>query len=126
MEEIKVNETMRKSFLDKEGYYGTDNEVLTWYMSKFENNSVNYDPRDTKKFQALLDKEENNIVGDAYKHLVIDTVARSKANHTLEQQKAICQFMIDKYTNREKNQNVDDITKIRFYADWLEEIVGKE
>lgn len=65
----------------------------------------------------------DNIVGDSYKHMSIDTVARSKANHTKEQQTAICQFNIDKYSNREKGQNQDDIVKIRFYTDWLEELL---
>lgn len=64
-----------------------------------------------------------NIVGDSYKHLKIDTVEWSKANHSKEQQKAICQFMINKYTMRQKNQDKDDIKKARFYLDWLEETI---
>lgn len=64
-----------------------------------------------------------NVVGDSYKHLKIDTVEWSKANHTKEQQKAICQFMINKYTMRQKNQDKDDIKKARFYLDWLEETI---
>jgi len=68
-------------------------------------------------------KETENIVGDSYKHLKIDTVAWSKANHTTEQQKAICQFMINKYTMRQKNQDKDDIKKARFYLDWLEDLI---
>lgn len=67
--------------------------------------------------------EVENIVGDSYKHLKIDTVAWSKANHTTEQQKAICQFMINKYTMRKKGQDQDDIKKARFYLDWLGELV---
>ena len=68
-------------------------------------------------------KETENIVGDSYKHLKIDTVAWSKANHTTEQQKAICQFMINKYTMRNKGQDRDDIKKARFYLDWLEDLI---
>lgn len=64
-----------------------------------------------------------NVVGDSYKHLKIVTVEWSKANHTKEQQKAICQFMINKYTMRQKNQDKDDIKKARFYLDWLEETI---
>ena len=41
---------------------------------------------------------------------------------TLEQQKAICIFQIDRYAHREKGQNLSDIKKIRDYLDWLEEI----
>ena len=63
------------------------------------------------------------VIDSQYRHLAIDTVQRSKANHTLEQQKAICQFMIDKYINREKGQDRDDVSKARYYLDWLEEIV---
>lgn len=57
-----------------------------------------------------------------YKKQGIDTIARCKANMTLEQQKAICIFNIDKYTHREKEQNLADIAKVRDYLDWLEEI----
>ncbi len=57
-----------------------------------------------------------------YKKQTIDTIARCKANMTVEQQKAICIFQIDRYTHREKGQNLSDIKKIRDYLDWLEEI----
>ena len=57
-----------------------------------------------------------------YKAQKIDTITRCKANMTLEQQKAICIFQIDRYTHREKGQNLSDIKKIRDYLDWLEEI----
>lgn len=60
-----------------------------------------------------------------YKKQGIDTIARCKANMTLEQQKAICIFSIDKYINREKGQNIKDIDKARVYLDWLEEIECK-
>ncbi len=65
----------------------------------------------------------DNIVGTSYKHMTIDTVARSKANDTADEQKAIIRFQVDKYINRKKGQDMDDINKIRFYLDWLEEIV---
>jgi hypothetical protein len=64
----------------------------------------------------------DNIVGEQYSHLKIDTVEWSKANHTKEQQKAICQFNIAKYMMRNKGQDRDDIIKIRFYTDWLNEL----
>lgn len=57
-----------------------------------------------------------------YKAQKIDTIARCKANMTLEQQKAICIFNIDRYLHREKGQNLSDIKKIRDYLDWLEDI----
>lgn len=57
-----------------------------------------------------------------YKAQKIDTIARCKANMALEQQKAICIFQIDRYTHREKGQNLSDIQKIRDYLDWLEDI----
>ena len=58
-----------------------------------------------------------------YRHLKIDTVEWSKANHTPEQQKAICQFMINKYSMRNKNQDKDDCDKIEFFNNWLRDIV---
>jgi hypothetical protein len=69
-----------------------------------------------------ITEDESFIVGTQYKHLKCDTVEWSKQNHTLEQQKAICQFMLNKYSMREKGQDVDDIVKIKFYVNWLEEI----
>ena len=57
-----------------------------------------------------------------YKKQGIDTIKRCKANMTLQEQKAICIFQIDRYTHREKGQNLSDIKKIRDYLDWLEEI----
>ena len=41
---------------------------------------------------------------------------------SLQEQKAICIFQIDRYTHREKGQNLSDIKKTRDYLDWLEEI----
>lgn len=67
-------------------------------------------------------KESHN---EHYKKQKIDTIARCKANMTLEQQKAICIFSIDKYLHREKGQNLADIQKVRYYLDWLEEIENK-
>ena len=67
-------------------------------------------------------KENHN---EHYKKQKIDTIARCKANMTLEQQKAICIFSIDKYVHREKGQNLADIQKVRYYLDWLEEIENK-
>lgn len=75
------------------------------------------------KYEDALSHRGKNIVGDQYNHLTIDTVARSKANDTDKEQMAICRFMIDKYTNRRKGQDEDDIVKIRFYTDWMEEII---
>lgn len=73
------------------------------------------------KCQRLV--KMNNIVGDQYKHLKIDTVEWSKANHSLDQQKAITQFMINKYLMRNKNQDKDDLIKIKYYLNWLEDII---
>ena len=67
-------------------------------------------------------KENHN---EHYKKQKIDTIARCKANMTLEQQKAICIFNCDKYLHREKGQNLADIQKVRYYLDWLEEIENK-
>ena len=98
--------------------------------------ATQYNPEDvafkgTKVFNDTLNDaftvtEKEYIVGDQYEHLKCDTVEWSKQNHTLEQQKAICQFMINKYITRNKGQDEDDIVKARFYLKWLEEIIKKE
>ncbi len=68
----------------------------------------------------------NRIKKDShYKNQGIDTITRFKRNSTLEQQKAIAQFNIDKYLWREKGQNIDDIRKIKVYLRWLESIEKK-
>ena len=89
-----------------------------------------------KDEKAKIDKLENdalaqlnssmeladNIIGTQYSHLKCDTVEWSKQNHTAKQQKAICQFMLNKYSMRNKGQDKDDIIKIRYYTNWLEDI----
>ena len=72
--------------------------------------------------EAIIEVSKEDSHNAHYKAQKIDTIARCKANMTLEQQKAICIFQIDRYTHREKGQNLSDIKKIRDYLDWLEEI----
>ena len=72
--------------------------------------------------EAIKEVSKQDSHNAHYKAQKIDTIARCKANMTLEQQKAICIFQIDRYTHREKGQNLSDIKKIRDYLDWLEEI----
>ena len=69
--------------------------------------------------ETVINEEYHNA---HYKAQKIDTIARCKANMTLEQQKAICIFNIDRYLHREKGQNLSDIKKIKYYTNWLEEI----
>ena len=82
-------------------------------------------PKQVDEYPFTVTKDESFVVGTQYAHLKCDTVEWSKQNHTLEQQKAICQFMINKYSMRDKGQDAEDIVKIKFYVDWLEEIVKK-
>lgn len=63
----------------------------------------------------------SEYANEHYKKQKIDTVARFKANHNLQDQIAVCEFMIDKYNTRDKGQSLDDIKKIRYYANWKEE-----
>ena len=100
--------------------FANDIETSPSFEDALTHRGFNKHPQ-SKEFKEAV--EDKHIVGTQYKHLAIDTVARSKANDTPEQQKAICRFMIDKYVNREKGQDLDDIVKIRFYTDWMEEIV---
>ena len=80
--------------------------------------------KDTERIvdEAIKEVIEEDYKNSHYKTQKIDTVARCKANMTLEQQKAICIFNCDKYLHREKGQNLSDIQKVRYYLDWLEEI----
>ena len=83
--------------------------------------------REWKDTERITDEVIKGAIKEDYKNShyktqKIDTVARCKANMTLEQQKAICIFSIDKYVHRSKGQDLSDIQKIRYYLDWLEEI----
>ena len=87
---------------------------------------ANYLPKDNR-LDKIVDDVIKEVINEDYqnehyKAQKIDTVARCKANMTLEQQKAICIFNIDRYLHREKKQNLSDIKKIKYYTNWLEEI----
>ncbi len=118
LNDIVISEFVRQKHREKfglDGAHDNNKQIHDWW--------INEGMRSVEVTAVNPSTGEKNIVGTSYNHLAIDTVARSKANHTPEQQKAICQFMIDKYSHREKNQDADDIVKMRFYTDWLEEIV---
>ena len=99
---------------------------------KHKDKELQYQERnDTKEDIQRLDDIVDEVIKEVskedshnahYKAQKIDTIARCKANMTLEQQKAICIFNCDKYLHREKGQNLSDIQKVRYYLDWLEEI----
>lgn len=72
--------------------------------------------------EAIKEVSKEDYQNEHYKTQKIDTVVRCKTNMTLEQQKAICIFSIDKYVHRRQGQDLSDIQKIRYYLDWLEEI----
>lgn len=72
-----------------------------------------------KAIKEVLKEDSHNA---HYKAQRIDTITRCKANMTLEQQKAICIFNCDKYLHRSKGQDLEDIQKVRYYLNWLEEI----
>lgn len=60
-----------------------------------------------------------------YAALKIDTVEVSKANDSLQEQLAICRFMIDKYNRRKKGQDLLDVDKLLYYANWKKEVIEK-
>ena len=91
------------------------------YYSWLDTNEDNHRLNDIVD-EAIKEVSNEDSHNAHYRAQKIDTVARCKANMTLEQQKAICIFSIDKYTHREKGQNISDIQKVRYYLDWLEEI----
>lgn len=92
----------------------------TW--EQIENPNEHLDRLDDIVDEAIKDVSKEDSHNAHYKAQKIDTITRCKANMTLEQQKAICIFNIDRYLHREKGQNLSDIEKIRDYLDWLEEI----
>ena len=92
----------------------------TW--EQVENPNEHLDRLDDIVDEAIKEVSNEDYQNEHYKTQKIDTVARCKANMTLEQQKAICIFNCDKYLHREKGQNLSDIQKVRYYLDWLEEI----
>jgi hypothetical protein len=67
-------------------------------------------------------KLKMNNRSEHYKTQGIDTIKRAKANLSLEQQKGVCQFNIDKYLWREKEQNISDLKKVSDYLEWLIDI----
>ena len=60
-----------------------------------------------------------------YAVLGIDAVELSKANHCLESQISICEFQISKYNMRKKDQSLEDVDKLIFYANWKKDCVIK-
>ena len=106
-----------------------DEAIETYeYWSNISSLWRNIDDKENDMIEVIENKwdlkkdEKPTKVNEHYKKQGIDTITRCKANMTLEQQKAICIFNVDKYLHREKNQNLSDIKKIRDYLNWLEEI----
>lgn len=93
-----------------------------WIEHTRQDNWKQVENPETVVDEAIKEVIEEDYKNSHYKTQKIDTVARCKANMTLEQQKAICIFSIDKYSHREKGQNLSDIQKVRYYLDWLEDI----
>lgn len=71
-----------------------------------------------KPKQCTPEKILKEIVKPDQYRIGIDTIERSKANLTPENILAICQFQIDKYTWREKDQDIEDFQKVIYYANW--------
>lgn len=106
-DEIKVNETMREAFFDKKGYMAEDDIILAWYCSNFKcpehDYEIRYDPRDTKKFQAMLDEEGE--LADAFE--VFENQTRPDVSHY--KQGAI--QPIDLINSHDLNFNLGSIVK---------------
>lgn len=49
----------------------------------------------------------------------IDTIKRAEANMTVDECIACAKFNLDKYTWREKSQDIGDAKKAVFYSNWL-------
>ena len=87
-----------------------------------ENPNEHLDRLDDIVDEAIKEVSKEDSHNAHYKAQKIDTITRCKANMSLQEQKAICIFQIDRYLHREKGQNLSDIKKTRDYLDWLEEI----
>lgn len=88
---------------------GTSEHKLTSALELFE---------DDKPKQWTPEKILKEIEKPKQYQIGIDTIERSKANLTPENILAICQFQIDKYTWREKDQDIEDFEKVIYYANW--------
>lgn len=87
-----------------------------------ENPNEHLDRLDNIVDEAIKEVSKEDSHNAHYKTQKIDTIARCKANMTLDQQKAICIFNCDKYLHRSKGQDLEDIQKVRYYLNWLEDI----
>lgn len=87
-----------------------------------ENPNEHLDRLDDIVGEAIEEVSKEDSHNAHYKAQKIDTITRCKANMSLEQQKAICIFNCDKYLHRSKGQDLEDIQKVRYYLNWLEEI----
>ena len=74
--------------------------------------SETFDSMDVKTKSLNTDKPKQYRIG-------IDTFERAKANMSKEELIAACKFNIDKYTWRNKGQDLADAKKIKDYADLM-------
>lgn len=114
----------RITYTESENYFKSisDKEEIDADIFIRTNGTCIVENQETVVNETIKEVIEEDYKNSHYKTQKIDTVARCKANMTLEQQKAICIFNCDKYLHREKGQNLSDIQKVRYYLDWLEEI----
>lgn len=116
LEDVKYFNNHSNEEVDADLFIRTDGTCIE------ENPNEHSDRLDDIVDEAIKEVSNEDSHNAHYKAQKIDTIARCKANMTLEQQKAICIFNVDRYLHREKGQNLSDIKKIRDYLDWLEEI----
>lgn len=115
-------EDEEEEFLEEENEEVSAELFIKTNGTCMENPNEHLDRLDDIVDEAIKEVTNEDSHNAHYKAQKIDTITRCKANMTLEQQKAICIFQIDRYTHREKGQNLSDIKKTRDYLDWLEEI----
>ena len=114
-----------EDFLEEENEEVSADLFIRTNGTCIENPNEHLDRLDDIVDELIIDVSKEDSHNAHYKAQKIDTIARCKANMTLDQQKAICIFNCDKYLHREKGQNLSDIQKVRYYLDWLEEIENK-
>ena len=102
--------------------YGWTPHTDTDNWEQVENPNEHLDRLDGIVDEAIKEVSKEDSHNAHYRAQKIDTITRCKANMTLEQQKVICIFNCDKYLHRSKGQDLEDIQKVRYYLNWLEDI----
>lgn len=109
-------------FSNKEEKFNTItyDKFMELFAEKEELNCLGMNKQESDAFNKFLDSTDTPDISYKPKHYSkgIDTFARMEANCTKEECLAFAKGNIDKYNFRNKGQDVEDLKKIKQYADW--------